>query len=312
MKNNIIFLLLVWSTSILNLQAQDIKTEHRANKQALRAEMKAYLDAEVKPVVNQQREKLNTYLSRREKKEVEAIRTELKDLSIRSREFRKNVRESSKGPNSLTEEQKRTSRGFAKEKRALNTRAWAIVDAHEEEIATLIEELEPHMDTWRTEMRTLMQKNMPERKGNREDRIKGSSRKGTDMRGHMGKGRGGRGFGPGRGTRGMNWRQIKSPVGFLLWDNNNDFAQEDPPSLSVFPNPTAASNTLKFTLTESGPITVNILNDRGILIKTLLQESREAGTYTEKFDLSELEKGLYLYQIKTSAGINTQKLIIEK
>lgn len=319
MKNRIIISLLFLSMGIISVHAQDKKIEYKEKRQATHNEMKAYMEKEIKPLVAGQRDKLDTYLSKKEQREIETLRTEMKSLRAKSIAFRKELRSSYTGPNSLTESQKKQSVALKKEKRLLDTRAWEIADAHESEIAQLLSELEPNMETWSSEMRAIMQKNRPARTDQKEEWLKSSPSKGTaGKRGHMGKShafKGGRhgDFRPGGARGGMNMRSLKSPIGFLLWDAKGELPYENnAPQMSVFPNPSRNSNTLEFTLKEAGPVVVNLLNDRGILIKTLLDETKEAGTFTEKFDLTDLEKGLYIYQIKTADGITSKKLIIEK
>lgn len=305
MKNRIIISLLFLGLG-LNLHAQDKQAEHKMKRLEAQKEVKAYVDREIKPVVASQRVKLDAYLSKKEQREIENLRTEKQLLRKESFEFRKEIRANYTGPNSLSEDQKAKSRELQKKKRLLDTRIWAIADAHETEIAKLLDEMDPHMETWQTEMRLLKQKSLPQRSGDRSEWLKSSPRQGLKG-GHRG------GFRPGGNMGVMNMRGLKSPIGFLLWDSNRGLPYEgNTTETNVFPNPARSTNTLEFSIKEPGPVKVSILDEHGNLIKTLLEETKETGTYSEKFDLSDLEKGLYIYQIKTKEGITTKKLIIEK
>ena len=111
----------------------------------------------------------------------------------------------------------------------------------------------------------------------------------------------------------MGMNKITSPIGFLLWDPSQPFESvSEAAELKTFPNPTKSISNLEFTLKTDGPVTVKLINEQGVTMKTLVDERREAGTYTVQTDLSELKKGFYFYQIKTEAGLSTQKILVDK
>ncbi|MEM8891547.1 MAG: T9SS type A sorting domain-containing protein [Bacteroidota bacterium] len=318
MKVNILNSLIILSLMFLsvNLSAQhrkEISPERKAEMQALKKELKSYADNTIKPLITEQRNKLDTYLSKSEQKEIASIREKTKAQKIASRAFRKELRESGAGRGEMSEEQIAKSRQLRKTQRQLHTQAWAIVDAHEDEINTLLDELKPQIEVWRKDMREIKSKHMPEGSRNRGDWNKmGSAPTKGEMKrgGHRGKG--GAGFRPGRGGMG-NISSLRNPVAFLLHTPDSSLPFEDAaPELSVFPNPTSAPNSLKFELTESGPVQINLLDSQGNVLKSLINEEMQAGSHLKKFDLGELEDGVYIYQIKTTTGISTKKLIIEK
>lgn len=318
MKVNILNSLIILSLLLLtgNLSAQhkkEMNPEQKAEMQTLKKELKSYSDNNIKPVITAQRNKLDSYLSNSEQKEIASLREKTKAQKIASRKFRMELRESGAGRGEMSEEQMATSRELRKQQRHLHTQAWAIVDAHEDEINSLLDELKPKIEVWRKEMRDIKAKYMPEGRRDRGDWNKMGASPGKERMkrgGHSGKGRSG--FRPGRGGMG-NISSLRNPVAFLLHSPEADLPFEEAASeLSVFPNPTSAPNSLKFDLKEAGSVQINLLDSQGNTIKSLVNEKMEAGTHLRKFDLGELEEGVYIYQIKTATGISTKKLIIEK
>ena len=318
MKVNILNSLIILSLMFLstNLSAQhrkEMSPERKAEMQALKKELKTYTDNSIKPVITEQRNKLDAYLSKSEQKEIASLREKTKAQKIASMKFRKELKEAGVRRDELSEEQLATSRNLRKTQRQLHTQAWAIIDAHEDEINALLDELKPQIEEWRKEMREIKSKHMPEGMRNRGDWNKMQTTPGKERMkrgGHQGKGRSG--FRAGRGGMG-NISSLRNPVAFLLHSPEASLPfEESAPELSVFPNPTSAPNSLKFELSESGPVQINLLDNQGNLIKSLINEEMRAGSHLRKFNLGELEEGVYIYQSKTANGISTKKLIIEK
>lgn len=80
-----------------------------------------------------------------------------------------------------------------------------------------------------------------------------------------------------------------------------------------YPNPFNPSTTIKYSLPEEGFVTLKIYNALGEEVKTLVNEIKDGGTYSIRFDASELPSGIYFYRVK--AGNNfykTKKMILMK
>ncbi len=99
------------------------------------------------------------------------------------------------------------------------------------------------------------------------------------------------------------------PVSVLV-----DFIEDDPsaPEIDlvtalnkVFPNPFNPSTFISYTIAEAVPVKINILNSRGQLVRSLLNQSINPGTYTTQWDGRD-NKGNScssgIYYIRMSAG----------
>jgi len=98
------------------------------------------------------------------------------------------------------------------------------------------------------------------------------------------------------------------PRSFNLWQN--------------YPNPFNPITRIKYSIPESGLVTLKIYDLLGRVIKTLVNEFQEPNTYSVDFDASELSSGIYFYNLSVSAWLSqngqsgnfseTRKMILMK
>ena len=79
-----------------------------------------------------------------------------------------------------------------------------------------------------------------------------------------------------------------------------------------FPNPFNPSTAIKFSIPESGMVKLTVYNLLGQEVKTLVEEQRQASSYTELFDASGLNSGIYFYEIRVNSFILTKKMQLLK
>jgi hypothetical protein len=80
--------------------------------------------------------------------------------------------------------------------------------------------------------------------------------------------------------------------------------------LTVFPNPTTDKIFVKYYLQESSPVTIQIEDLQGRLIKNLIVEQvYQAGNIMNSFDISELQKGIYLIKIFENKDITVKRVV---
>jgi len=88
--------------------------------------------------------------------------------------------------------------------------------------------------------------------------------------------------------------EVSSPVEYELSQN--------------FPNPFNPSTTINFTIPEDGLVKLSVYNLLGQEIRTLVEEQRQAGTYSEIFDAVEFNSGVYFYELKVNDFVQTKKM----
>ncbi len=79
-----------------------------------------------------------------------------------------------------------------------------------------------------------------------------------------------------------------------------------------YPNPAKDKTEISFSLTIKTVVTLTITDVSGKLITTLLNETRNAGQYNLTADVSKLQTGIYLYNLKADGFKKTLKMIVVK
>jgi len=77
-----------------------------------------------------------------------------------------------------------------------------------------------------------------------------------------------------------------------------------------YPNPFNSTTYIRFTIPQSGRITIKVYDLMGREVSTLLDRYQEAGRYDVIFQADELASGIYFYQLQSSDFVATKKLIL--
>lgn len=79
-----------------------------------------------------------------------------------------------------------------------------------------------------------------------------------------------------------------------------------------FPNPFNATTNFKYTIPQSGRVTIKVFDLIGSEVLTLLDRYQEAGSYDVIFRAKDLASGIYFYTLTSGNFIATKKLILLK
>ena len=79
-----------------------------------------------------------------------------------------------------------------------------------------------------------------------------------------------------------------------------------------FPNPFNPSTRIDFTVPEKQLVTLIVYNSLGEQVAELVNEEREAGSYSFIFDASSLTSGVYIYRLQTPVFTNNIKMTLLK
>lgn len=79
-----------------------------------------------------------------------------------------------------------------------------------------------------------------------------------------------------------------------------------------YPNPFNPVTTIKYDIIKVQDVKVTIYDILGREVKTLVNDQQHPGSYTIKWDASNVSSGVYFYQLKTKDYINTKKMILLK
>ncbi len=82
--------------------------------------------------------------------------------------------------------------------------------------------------------------------------------------------------------------------------------------LSNFPNPAKDFTSFNLYLKEPNNIYLCVYDLNGNLVKTIVNEQKEAGTYTFQFNTTELNSGVYFYRLKTGNHSIFRSFVVNK
>lgn len=79
-----------------------------------------------------------------------------------------------------------------------------------------------------------------------------------------------------------------------------------------FPNPFNPATIISFKLNQSGFVSLKVYNLVGQVVAVLVNENKEAGTYSIQFDASELSAGIYLYKLQVNGFTSVKRMTLIK
>ena len=79
-----------------------------------------------------------------------------------------------------------------------------------------------------------------------------------------------------------------------------------------FPNPFNPATIISYKINQSGFVTLKVYNLVGQVVRTLVSEYQETGTYTEQFNASELAAGIYLYKLQVNNYTSVKRMTLIK
>jgi hypothetical protein len=284
-------LLTVVSATVVGVAHEGHPPRHE--ERPVHRELGSYVDAKVLPVLQQQRQKLELQLSAADRAQLATYRAQLKDSRTRSKALTERL---------LSSAPQGTRPEFNEEQiqqfRALRAESWEIMQGvqqltrkYNEAIAQALQEMQPQREQWAREMEAIVAKTAPEQS---EHRMHSS--------GHHSLG-----FGA--------LHHLFRPSAFLLREPRPlavNAAEAEPMRTSIYPNPAAPSSQLDYQMKAAGPVTVDLLDNSGNKLRTLLTEpNAEKGLHTQPLNLSDLPAGTYYYKVTTRDDSQTKRFVKE-
>ncbi|MCU0379586.1 MAG: DUF4082 domain-containing protein [Chitinophagaceae bacterium] len=77
------------------------------------------------------------------------------------------------------------------------------------------------------------------------------------------------------------------------------------------PNPASAFTTIRYSIPESGRVSISLHDMHGRLVRQMVNAQKPAGTYTVELDTRTLSKGVYYYQMVSGTHHSVRRLVIE-
>lgn len=106
-------------------------------------------------------------------------------------------------------------------------------------------------------------------------------------------------------------------------DNNGTFQYSNEVEVEVniplsyavsqnYPNPFNPSTRIEYQIPLAGKVSIKLYDVLGNLVTSLVDETKEAGSYIFDFDARNLSNGVYFYQIRAGEFIQTKKMTLIK
>ena len=92
-----------------------------------------------------------------------------------------------------------------------------------------------------------------------------------------------------------------------------NFATEHPSEYRLgnnYPNPFNPATTIVYSIPAQTGVCLTVWNSRGERVATLADEMKPAGTYTIRFNASDMPSGLYYYSLESGRGSLTKKMLL--
>jgi hypothetical protein len=83
-------------------------------------------------------------------------------------------------------------------------------------------------------------------------------------------------------------------------------------NLNVFPNPANEKVRVSYNLTERSIVSLKLFNLKGDLVKELLSETQNKGTYNMESQLTGVAKGMYMLRLSMNGKQSVKKLIVNR
>lgn len=283
--------------------------EARQGMKAAHKEVREYVKTNVFPALKSQRAKLESQISAEDKSKLADLRQRLKALKEETKDFKKfhekeqhEVEDENLGEG-LSEADREKMHESAKKMRRIMLEAWVIADNYDKTIRTLLGELKPQGEKWKTDIKALLEKNMPAEMKEKIQKHAKHADGGKMMGRHLGK-----------------LKKAFSPAGFVLLDANAEMPNLEEEkgekndadlgiNMTVFPNPSEEANVIRFTTKEKGQVSIYLLDKDNRILRTVIEETREAGEQNIRVGLGDLKNGIYYYQIVSPSGKEVRRFL---
>jgi len=122
----------------------------------------------------------------------------------------------------------------------------------------------------------------------------------------------------GDGSKYLNFQVMAIRSDLIVGITNNKTTEPVKFSLgSNYPNPFNATTAIKYAIDKAGKVTLAIYALDGSLVKTIVDEHKNAGEYQAVWDGKDLfgrqtASGIYLYRLTTGQHVSTRKMVLVK
>jgi hypothetical protein len=257
--------------------------------EVLHAQIKAYKDENIKPVMQTQRAKLEPKISEADKQILAEFRIEFEKIKAESLTRLKEMKQMRENGEPVD------FRGMHKERMQMidlvkKEKMKDLIEKYKDDIDPLFAEVADQQETWKNDIKEIV-KNTLELE---DDEME----KGSEI------------FRRFRGER-MEMMKIAR---FLLLDPNEIGNVPNGQSLvtevSAYPNPATSITTIEYEIVEEGQVLIELRGRKGNLLKTVKNELQLEGNHSVTISLENYKTELFHIVITDKNGVSTTKNIV--
>jgi glycosidase len=82
--------------------------------------------------------------------------------------------------------------------------------------------------------------------------------------------------------------------------------------LQNYPNPFNPTTTIRYDIAHPGQVSLKLYDMLGKEVMTLVNEMKDAGSYSVSLNASRLPSGVYIYQLRTGSFVSSKKIVLVK
>lgn len=119
-------------------------------------------------------------------------------------------------------------------------------------------------------------------------------------------------------SQGGDWNYKSDPVmvysfGEIVSSSEQNIERPERYILSQnYPNPFNPTTNISYSLPQSGEVKLQVFDVTGRLVSTLVNEQQLSGSYTQKFNASNLASGVYFYRLEMASFTQTRIMLLIK
>lgn len=326
--------LLIGLTTVLAQGRKGPRGQHK--NPALKAELKAYHQKEVLPVLQAKHDEFDKKLSAEDLAFLNAKRAESKQLHVAAKALHQKTRAAHKEGKSREEVKElfgAERKKMHEDKKALAETMQPFIERNQTLITQTQEELQANRAQWRTDRKAIFEKHRPADAPTKEECTKEGKDKGAH-RHHKGKHHHKRHHkgehNPEKSAERKAMHEQRKTMRFLLWDGeaktsgeatesidnssaNGLGALETAITLDNYPNPATTQTTVQFELPSSAKeVTLTITTLEGKTVQQQNLGKRAAGTHKVGVDVNNLTNGQYFYSLNVDGKKLSKTLMVNR
>lgn len=99
---------------------------------------------------------------------------------------------------------------------------------------------------------------------------------------------------------------------FLSTPTGIDALPELQNGISVYPNPSNGMTTLRYSATEAGTLTAEVLDITGRKVMSLVHDTVAAGEITKTFSTAEVATGAYILKVSLNGAVTSHRFLVAR